>query len=335
MNEDVSHGGDARGAGGRSPRHTLLTLLIVAIEIVALVVFMRIRPLPPSAAARLTAPSVPVHRIDRRDVSQAMRGRGTVAPKVEVDIVPEVSGRVIFVHEELKAGGVIRAGEKIVQIDPRDGEIAVREAQAAVAEAQARLEMQTIQADIMRRDGRRLGPEAEPNLPAVLREPPRKLAQATLASAQARLGAAQLQLERATVSLPFDVLVVTGKVGLGQHARAGQPLARAYSVEAFEVEVLLTSDELAALGSVKDVLPSSGDACRTGRIPVEVKATFAGREYIWQGYCTRTTGQVDLVSQRVAVVVEIPRPLDMVAGKPPLLPGTSVEVLIPKLMRDD
>jgi len=47
----------------------------------------------------------------------------------------------------------------------------------------------------------------------------------------------------------------------------------------------------------------------------------------------RTGGQVDRASQRIPVVVEIPRPLDTADGKP-LLPGTSVEVLITELMID-
>ena len=38
---------------------------------------------------------------------------------------------------------------------------------------------------------------------------------------------------------------------------------------------------------------------------------------------------MDRVSGMISVVVEVPQPLDASAGRPPLLPGTAVEVLIP------
>ena len=64
------------------------------------------------------------------------------------------------------------------------------------------------------------------------------------------------------------------------------------------------------------------------KTPAVVKADFAGAEHKWNGYVTRTTGQVDKMSRMIFVVVEVPNPFDFSEDRPPLLPGIFAEVQI-------
>jgi len=307
---------------------TLFVALAAVVVIAAVVLLMRFREPPQRAAAEAVIPAISAREPDVPDTPTRIRARGYVSPATEVEIMPEVAGKVIFTHSELKEGGVIRAGEKIVQIDPRDCELAVRKARAMVAEAQARLDIEASGVDIRRRDWRQLHPGAEPDSPLVFGEPLVQQARASLDLVKAQLAAAELQLQRTAISMPFDVLIAAKSVDLGQYVTIGRPLATAYGVDAFDVTISLNDEELTRIGGIEAFFPSSSDPAQRTRIPVEVKATLGGREQTWQGYITRTTGRVDGASGAIAAIVEVPQPLDTSGARSPLLPGACVDVFI-------
>ena len=334
MNEQKTGTGASVGQGnhrtgtGRVWAQVLLTLFVLALGVAVLMAFLKLRKAPQRSEQDVLAPLVQVRALGTDDIQMVIQGYGTVSPKVKVDIIPEVAGKVMFVHSELKAGGIVPANEKIVGIDPRDYELAVQQAAAAVAEAQVRLDTEVAEADVARREWRQLHPETEPSSPLVLREPQIRQAQAGLASAKAQLATAELKLERTTISLPFDVLIASESVDLGQYVGLGQPLATAYGIDAFEVEVPLEDDDLAWFDVHQTSISLRNGPAGDDRVPVTLQADLGGSAHTWAGHVTRTTGQVDRMSRMVPVVVEVPRPLDASAGKLPLFPGTFVKVLI-------
>ncbi len=330
MDVNRSHGRGNRGRGRRRRLRAVLVLLILAGVGALVLLLTDFRKAPESAGAQLPGPGVTAGGAGAGHGPGAIQGRGKVAPKVVVDITPEVAGRVTFLHAGCKTGGLIPAGEKILQIDPADYELAVRQARAAVAEAQARLDTEAAEAQVMSRDWHQMNPERQPDSLPVLWELRVRQVRAALESAQARLAAAELQLQRTAVLLPFDVLIVATRTGLGQYVPAGQPVAQAYGIDAFEVEIPLRDEDLARLDDPAAFLAVSGASQGQGatRRSAEVRTTFAGREYSWQGYVVGIRGRVDPASQRLPVVVEIARPLDAGGDRPSLLPGTLVEVFI-------
>ena len=52
---------------------------------------------------------------------------GTVIAARTADVQPRVSGQIIEVSEELMPGGVFKAGDSIVRLDPTDFELIVRQ----------------------------------------------------------------------------------------------------------------------------------------------------------------------------------------------------------------
>jgi len=283
---------------------------------------------PDKKEQEILAPLVMVKHLKAADIPMVIRAYGTVSPKVEVDIVPEVSGKVISVNSELKAGGLIPAGDKILQIDERDYKFAVQQSDAVVADAQVKLEIEMAEAEVARRAWEKMHPGTEPNSPLVLRESQVRQAKAALESARAQLETAKLRLERTGLSLPFDALIISEKVDLGQYMVAGQPVAVAYGIDTVEIEIPLEDEELAWFDIFEDSASLNSKRALSKKTPAIVKADFAGAEHIWKGYVTRTTGQVDKMSRMISVVVEVPKPFERSNGRPPLLPGIFAEVLI-------
>jgi RND family efflux transporter MFP subunit len=306
----------------------ILAVVVVAVGVVGVNLLIKYRKPPQREEPVVLAPLVEVEQLAVQDIQMVVRGYGTVSPRVEVEIVPEVPGKVIHVHPLLKAGGLIRAKEKMIEIDPRDYELAVEQADAAVAEAQVRLDTEKAEAEVARQEWEQLHPNTEPSSPLVLRDPQIRRAEASLKSAKAQLATADLRLERTSLSFSFDILVMNERVDLGQYVVVGQSLGSAYGIEAVEIEVPLDDDELAWFNVFDSTAQLSGGKAPAKSTTAQVKADFGGSEHIWTGRVVRTTGQVDRTSRMVSVVVEVANPFDTSGGRPPLLPGVFADVLI-------
>ncbi|MHC4640177.1 MAG: efflux RND transporter periplasmic adaptor subunit [Planctomycetota bacterium] len=309
-------------------KQVLITLCIIALSVPLTVIVIKSRKRPQRKEQDDLAPLVMVKQLKAADIPMVIRAYGTVSPKVEVDIVPEVSGKVVSVNSELKAGGFIPAGEQILQIDERDYKFAVQQTDAVVADAQVKLEIEMAEAEVARRAWEKMHPGTEPNSPLVLRESQVRQMKAALESARAQLETAKLRLERTALSLPFDALIISEKVDLSQYMVAGQPVAVAYGINTVEIEIPLEDEELAWFDIFENSASLNGYRALSRKTPAVVKADFAGAEHTWKGYVTRTTGQVDKMSRMISVVVEVPKPFERSNGRPPLLPGIFAEVLI-------
>jgi len=306
----------------------LLVVVIIAVGIVIAFVFIKLKKPPQRQEQIVLAPLVKVEPLDRRDIQMIIRGYGTVNPRLQVEIVPQVSGKVVWVNPQFKAGGFIRRGELILKIDPRDYELSLRQANAAVAEAQVMLDLEKAEAKIAKEEWLQLHPGQEPDSPLVFREPQIRQAQARLESAEAGLATANLNLERTRPSLPVDAVIMNERIALGQYVMIGQSMGAAYGIESMEIEVPLEDKELAWLAvPYNTVSVNAAQSPKKGAI-ARVSANFAGEKKCWLGYVVRTTGQVDITSRLISVVVEVSEPFKDSDSTPPLLPGMFVEVAI-------
>ncbi len=302
-----------------------LAILTVGISIALLLKFSRKAPARVEKVA--VAPLVKVQTVRQQDVQMIVRGYGTVQPKAEAQVVPQVSGKVVDISPDFKNGGFIKAGQSLIIVDPCDYELNVQRAQAQVAQAQVNLELEQAEADVARHEWEQLNPGKEPASLLVIRQPQVRQAQTMLQAAKAELATARLNLERTKVSLPFDGRVVAETVDLGQYVMAGQSIGKVYGIDAVEIEVPLEDWELAWFDIPGRSASQSGAASRYGA-EAEVRAQFAGGNHSWNGYVVRTTGEIDKTSRLVSVVVEVPEPFQTADSRPPLVPGMFVEVFI-------
>ncbi|MHC4119562.1 MAG: efflux RND transporter periplasmic adaptor subunit [Planctomycetota bacterium] len=306
----------------------IVAILVVVLGVGGAYLLIKLRKPPARETPETLAPLVEVEQLRVQDLQMTVRGYGAVSPTVQVEIVPEVPGKVVYVNPQLKAGGLLGAKQQIIQIDPRDYELAVQQANAAVAEAQVRLDTEKAEAEVARQEWEQLHPDTRPSSPLVLREPQIRRAQAALESAKAQLAIADLRLARTKLSLPFDVLVIDERVDLGQYVVVGQSLGSAYGIESVEIEVPLEDRDLAWFDILGNARQVNCEGQPKSPVIAQVKADFGGAEHTWQGRVVRTTGQVDRTSRMVSVIVEVPNPFDTSDAKPPLYPGVFVEVFI-------
>lgn len=294
-------------------------LLVVVVGAVAAWLLASSRRAPERVERPTLGPLVEVEAARSASVPVVVMGNGEVVPKISVDVVPQVSGQVVGVHPSLVAGGFFRAGQVLVTIDPRDYELAVERAQAAVARALVSFEREQAEAEVAREEWNELHPGEEPT-GLVIREPQIRQAEAELAAAEADLSVVRLNLERTRISVPFDGVVVSENIDIGQFVGGAGRLAQVYGTDVVEVRVPLNSRELAWFE-----VPSRGGGSGS---EVEISTDFGGSRSVWMGRVIRMEAQVDQSSRMVHVVVEVKDPYLASDDRPALLPGTFVNVRI-------
>ena len=303
----------------------VLPLLLLSMAAAVTVRLVRSRKPPEKRRVEFQPPLVRVTRVEARDLVLTVRTQGTVTPRAEGNLVPEVSGRVAGVSPSLVTGGFFEEGEVLITLDPVDFELALVRARARLAEAEARLQREEAEADVARQEWEKLG-MGEPG-PLVLREPQLAEARAVLASAGADLEMAERDLGRTSIQAPYAGRVLQEAVDIGEYAQRGVPLARIYAIDYAEIRIPIPDEQLRYI----DLPLYKRESDEQGPAPkVDLKARFAGEDHQWEGRVVRTEGQIDPKSRMVTAVVRVDDPYGRsgAAHRPPLAVGLFVEALV-------
>lgn len=232
---------------------------------------------------------------------------GTVRARALVALTPEVSGQVVEMAEAVRTGGRFEAGETLAVVDPRNYRLAVDRAGAAFADAQSGLQRLEAEAALAREEWASLYP-GEPIAPLTALEPQLEAARARVVSTRADLEQARLNLDRTRLRLPFDGRVAEARIELGQMLGAGQPYGEVYAIDALEVAVPLSPEELARIA------PAQGR---------RVQLSFeGGAAPAMGGRIVREGARVDDRSRLVTVFV---LPDDQAALRPGLFASVEIE----------
>jgi len=300
-----------------------VVVLIAGFGIFKLLASMR--KSPEKKVQQLIAPLLNARVVKSENIQVVIPGFGTVQPKVEVTVIPQVSGKIIDCHEDFVNGGFFKAGESLVVIEPNDYELAVESADAAVKQAKVAYERELAEQKVALLEWEQIHPGEKPDSPLVTRELQVKFAMADFKSAQAKLNDAKLDLERTTIKMPFSGRVSSESVDIGQYIPAGQPIAMVYSTDVVEIAVPLADSQLAWF-DVPGGYNNGSNSIEGEGAKAEVTTEFAGGMHCWPGQVVRTRGQIDPISRMVYIVIEVKDPFKLSKSRPPLVPGMFVEV---------
>ena len=308
----------ARAGGGR-PRWLGYVQLALVIAAIAIALWFARAPervqrgVASDLAGEKAKPAVSVIRPAPVTRSLTVDLTGSVRMERRTRIASEVVGRVVFVSPSFASGGSIAANETIIQVDTTGFDLEVEAAERAVREAQARVAVERARGEADAEAFAREHPGAP--VPAAVRRVARiELAEAALERERTALDQARLQLERTSISLPFDVRVVRSDVAVGELVGPAElvgPSSRlgiVFRPGALEVDAPIATKDLEYL------------APAVGR-PAEVRA----RGRTWPAEIVRVSSVVSPKTRLASIFLRFGE------GSPPESlpwPGTFVEVAV-------
>ncbi len=296
----------------------MVSLLILLGGVAGLYALKAGKSAPQKKVSATPAPAVQVVSATVGAHTVRIAGQGTVRPLLNAQLVPQVSGNVLYTAASLVNGGTFRAGDELLKIDPIDYELAVTLTAARVGDAEAKYALALEESEAAIQEWRDLNPGVEPP-DLVARKPQLSAARAKLEAEEADYRKALLQLERTRLKAPFDGVVSAKMVDIGQYVTPGQQVATLYGTEAAEIVVPLESDHLQWF-NVPGFTAEDGEGARA-----VVRVAIAGQAREWAGRVMRAEGRIDEKTRLINVVVRVDNPY---ARKPPLAAGLFAQVEI-------
>ena len=306
------------------------TLPVLVLVIAFGIVYLLVAAKPEVVEKKAEFPPlvVRVANVESAQTKWSSRFQGEVRAQTNIELVSEVTGKIVSVSRDFTEGGSFEAGEALAEIDGADYQVALQSAVAAVAEAQVALDIEMATAETRLREWKMLNKNNQQIAnakPLQLNRPQVQQAQARLDAAQAQLDAAKLNVDRTKIKAPFAGRVLSKKVGLGQFVSRGMGLGNVFASDVVEIRIPMTDTQLSELQLTMGFRASSfADSPE-----VKVFVDFAGQQQQWQGYLKAVDASIDNETRLVYATVVVNDPYVLGGDhQVPLAPGLFVEVEI-------
>lgn len=310
-----------------------LALLIVGIGVTVglLLTAPKTEPEEKSRAARI----VQVITVEPHSAKISVTAYGTVIPARRIDIQPEVGGRILSHHAALVPGGRIAADEPIVAIDPADYQLALAEREAELKEAEFEFAVEQGRQVIAQREWGLLEKDldaGEVNRSLVLREPHLTRAKAAVDKADNAIAKAQLDVSRTRLTAPFNAVVISESIEVGQLIEPGKTIATLAGTDVFWIQISVPIEDLRWIR-----FPDPEDGSPGAAASITLDTGDAATVFSWQGKVERLLGDLETLGRMARVLVAVPDPLagSGDANGLPLLLGSYVRVDIDAGELDD
>jgi RND family efflux transporter MFP subunit len=280
--------------------------ILGAAALVVLLLFLA-RRTPEDRVQQNTAPLVQITLAEPVAYQFSVTAHGSVSPRTESDLIPQVSGEILWISPALAAGGFFESGAPLARVDQADYRVDRETARAAMARAKSeygRAEKE------LRRQRRLAGRSVASESRIDDAENAFSIAEASLHETQARLERADRDLARTELTAPYRGRVRSKQVDVGQFVTRGAPIAKLYAVDYAEVRLPVPDRELAYLDIplVPRIHTDETEATNRRGSRVVLSGEFAGRQHRWEATLVRTEAELDPRSRMVHLVARVSDP---------------------------
>lgn len=281
------------------------------------------------ASPEIVPVAVRVMEVRSEPTKLFVESQGKVQAARTVNLSTPVAGTVAWISPKLEAGGYVVEDEPLLRLDSSDYEIALARSEAALEQAVAEELHARSEYERLRELGeRRLASESQI-------QNAERLANVTAArinEIETQLRQARIDLDRTEVRAPFDAIVQSRQVELGQYANRAQNIAVMYGADEVEVRLPLA---IRQLGYLDVPLDFRGELDRRVAPVVRLEGLYGGQQHVWFGRMVRTEATIDPDSNTVQSIVRVTQPQETEKNAIPLPIGLFVEASISGREIDD
>ena len=246
-------------------------------------------------------PHVNTEPFERLDLETKLEAMGVVIPSRVLDMDARLSGKIVKLHKDFIPGGIIKKGETVIYIEKADYELTLLQAKAHLEKAKSELKLEQAQCLVAKNQYERFKPDTGGNIKdeeLILRKPQERAKKADVAIAEANVKGAELNLARTEIKAPFDSVIISTSIEIGDQVTPATRLAKLVGTETFWVRTSLPSSKLQWLIFPQEGQPGS-------------EATVTTKSCEKKGRIIRLLRSLEEKGRMARVLVEIEDPINL------------------------
>lgn len=114
-------------------------IIIAALGILTAVIVVKSRPAMQHQPENRAAAKVTTINVNQHTVRPSIKGFGEVEPDVLLEAKSEISGKIVYVHPQLRMGNILPKDTIVIRIEDNDYQLALKQAEADLAVSKANL----------------------------------------------------------------------------------------------------------------------------------------------------------------------------------------------------
>ncbi len=257
------------------------------------------------ASPEIIPVTVRVAEVQVESVDLIVESQGKAQASRTASLSAPVAGPVEWISPALEAGGYVEANQVVIQLESSDFETAMARSRAAMEQAAA--ESNHASAELARiEEVASRGLASDSQLQDARRQA--DVTRARLADAEASFRQAELDFDRTQIRAPFNAVVASRDVELGQYVNRAQAVAVLFGSEEVEVRVPLA---IRQLGYLDIPLGVRGELNEDTAPVATLTGFYGGEEHQWQGQMVRTEAAIDANSNTVQSIIRVQQPNPM------------------------
>jgi len=300
----------------------VISIVVLLFGITGMVMLARLKTPPVEAKNGERLLRVETLQVEQKDIPIFITGYGEVKVLKVVLIAPEVSGKIVAIHPRLETGEIIRKGDLLFKIDPKDYITVLKN-------SKKRLKILKRSHELAKKEYQRVLVLFEKNNVVALSglESAEKtmLAAADLESQISQvLESAETSLERCEVRAPFNARIKSVSLEKGQYVTPGQNVVTLADDSVLEIQVPLDSRDARKWLRFNEDETSENPTWFSNleQVPCKIRWTEDNNGKIWDGRLHRVV-KFDQQTRTLLVAVRFdakaglkknPRSLPLVEG---------------------
>ena len=294
-------------------------VIIVTIGVLICSLLIKCSPeVKPEEVVRII-PMVDSTTLEKTSINIIIDSQGTIIPRTESQLYPEIRGEVVYVSPKLDEGSSFNEGDILLRIDSRDYELDIKAAEANLDDAKTALSIAQAESNFEREQWELSNSGDASDLR--LKIPQLKKAESTVEAAEANLEKLKRNLEKTAIRAPYDGLVRKKNVDRGTVIGPGYLIAKIYAIDYVEVKLPIPDEDLSFLD-----IPLDGSQINKSNQPlVMLKGSLGGKNIEWEGRIVRMEAEFDPKSRMAILIARVSDPYKY---KFPLRVGQFVEAKI-------
>ena len=284
-------------------KRILLPVLILGCSILFAGILIMTPTEVEESAPEVQSVEVRVIEVKMESVQLTVESQGKVQAAQLASLAASVAGPVAWISPSMQAGSYVEEGQPLLRLDDSDFKIALSRSNATLQQAQ-------VEAGHASNELNRIEDLAEQKLvsDSQLQEAKRSAAvtAARMIDAQASFSQAELDLRRIEIKAPFNAIIETREVELGQYVNRAQSIAVLFGADEVEVRVPLA---IRQLGYLDVPLGTRGELVGDSAPEVSLMGVYGAEEQEWRGKGVRTEATIDPNSNTVQTIIRVQQPV--------------------------